>query len=193
MTLNSKIQSNRYSAPTKEQIKDFYNSVYGGDLETLITMLDGGFPPNSLIGNERGQNAAQYALDDGGGDATWCAIEILLDRGIDINYRDKWNNSLLIYILDVLVSWDYSDEIEERELKNKFQVYSVIRLRKTFDKLMSMKPSLSIGNPNMQDTNNIFDFAMQGQFLHWFEEHLENMTEEDKELFKGYRLAALYE
>ena len=193
MNATTKQINNGYEKPLNQQVLEYYHAVYHGDLETLKTMLDGGLPINSLIGYDAKQNVALYAMDDGANSDTLDAIEILLDRGIDINHIDDTGNSLLIYIIDVLVSWDFSEEIKEYQLKNKFEVDSVIRLRKTFDKLMNLKPSLAIGKLNMPDTENIFDFAMHGKFLHWFAEHTMNMNKEDRELFEGYRLASLFE
>lgn len=196
MNLDNERQCDKYSIPTQEQIKEFYDTVSRGDIDNLNYMLDNGFPPNAILVKEEPNsavNAALYALEDDWVFSTMDAIDILLERGIDIDYRDNYGNNLLIYLVDFLVSWDYSDEIYEKKLKNKFETTYVIRLKKTFDKLMRMKPSLAFGKINMQSTKQLFEFAEHGHFLHWFTEHLDCMTEEDKELFVKYRLVALFE
>ena len=183
-----------YKKQIDEEINLFFAAVKQRDLDGIKNMLEQGFSPNTIIEDvykqSENKNLALYLIDTDWSENALNVVDLLIDFGLDINHTDAVGNGILVYLMDYLSWWDFPEDIEEKEIINKFELKEVIRLRQTFDKVMKKKPSLALGEVN-SDARNLFDFAEDGGCLHWFSPYEDEMNEDNKELFMNYRLAAL--
>lgn len=158
-----------------DEIEEFYEAIRYFDIEKISTLLEAGVSPNVLRAYSPSngfRNGAMELLEIGWLNESLDIVDILIDKGLDVNHQDDEGHSILMYVIDFL---KYSSEIKTFEKE---------RLHNTFDKIMYQQPL---------KVSNMFDFAFDLNVLSWFEPYLDRMVEADREVYDSYRLARLFE
>lgn len=180
--------------PINEEIEEYYKAIFASDIPKIKALLESGLSANTLKSDYRkfneGKNVLLELLDEGTGGNTFELLNLLIKHGIDINHKDNSGNTALVYVLDYLIWWDLEEELEDEGVKSKLELTSVKQLKSLFDRIMELKPSLTLGE-NTCNAKDIFDFALVGGVYQWFEPYINQLTKEEQELYKSKRLKSI--